>query len=79
MIELSQIRGKEELIEKIEQRRQAAAEAAGNVQQLETHGMQLDMAKTAADTKLIEQSAIQKNIENAILVNQPDESPQVNT
>ena len=79
LIELSQIRGKEELIEKIEQRRQAAAEAAGNVQQLETHGMQLDMAKTAADTKLIEQSAIQKNIENAILVNQPDESPQVNT
>lgn len=80
LIELSEIRGKEALIEKIEQRRQAAAQAAGNVAQLEAEGKQADnmqkmmsVQKTAADTELIAQEATQKQIENALLLENPPE------
>lgn len=77
LIELSQIRGKESLIEKIEKRRQAASEATGNLAQLESQERQINMSKTAADTKVAEQTAIQKQVENVMLVNQPDPNPQV--
>jgi len=78
LIELSEIRGKEELIEKIEQRRQAAAQAAGNVAQIEAEGKQADNAvkmanvqKTVADAEKSTQEATQKQIENAILLENP--------
>lgn len=72
LIELSQIRGKEELIEKIEKRRQQAAQAAGNVQQIQAEGEQAKTMKTVADANKSQQEAIQKGIENELLVNNPE-------
>ena len=79
LIELSQLRGKDDLIEKIEKRRAAAAEAQGGALQLETQAKQAQTEKTQVETVLKSEEAVQKKIENQILINQPDESPQVNT
>ncbi len=78
LISLSQIRGKEELIEKIEKRRQQEAEAAGNLAQIEANDKQADVAVKMTTATLRQEEAIQKKIENVILVNQPDPNPQVN-
>ncbi len=73
LLEISQIRGKDELIEKIEARRQAAAEQVGGAAQLEAQKtaseVELNQAKTA-DTV---QSARQKNLENELLIASPTE------
>jgi len=73
------VRNKDELIEKIEKRRAAAAQAAGNVAQLEAQDQQANTAKTMSEVQLNTQDAITKQIENTILVNNPDPTPQVNT
>jgi len=72
LIELSDLRNKEDLIDKIERRRQQAAQAAGNTQQLQAQEMQVNMAKTAAETQDKQQSAFQKQIENNLLLTQPE-------
>ena len=72
LIELSELRGKEELIEKIEARRQKAAEAAGNVADLEAQGEKAKMMKTLAEADEKQSSAMQKKIENQLLINQPE-------
>lgn len=72
LIELSEIRGKDELIEKIEKRRQGAAEAAGNLAQIEAESKQLSNQKTATETEKIANESAQKQIENAILLTEPD-------
>lgn len=78
LIEISQIRGKEALIEKIEKRRAAAAEAAGNIQQLQAQDMQAKTAKTLAETKVKGEEATQKRVETILLTMQPkDTEPQV--
>lgn len=64
LIELSELRGKDELIEKIEQRRQAASEAAGNAQQMNQQVVMADVAETMSSAKLKEQQAIGQRIEN---------------
>ena len=78
LISLSQIRGKEELIDKIEQRRLKEAEAAGNLAQIEANDRQADVAVKMTTATLRQEEAIQKKIENVILINQPDPNPQVN-
>ena len=77
LISLSQIRGKDELIEKIEQRRQQAAQAAGNLAEVEAQDKQADVAVKMTTAAKQQEEAIQKKIENVILVNQPDPNPQV--
>lgn len=71
LIELSQIRKKDELIEKIEQRRSAALEAAGNIAQGESQALQVNNAKTFADAQVSTEKAKQTAIENQILVTNP--------
>ena len=78
LISLSQIRGKDELIDKIEQRRQQQAEVAGNIAQVEADAMKADVAVKMTTAAKQQEEAIQKKIENVILVNQPDPNPQVN-
>lgn len=78
LISLSQIRGKEELIDKIEQRRLKEAEAAGNLAQIEADDKNADVAVKMTTAAVKQEEAIQKKIENVILINQPDPSPQVN-
>jgi hypothetical protein len=75
LIEVSQIRGKEKLIEKIEKRRAAAAEAAGNLANLEAKGKEAEVAKTMAEVEVKTQDAIEKKITNTLLVTQPPQDP----
>jgi len=77
LISLSQIRGKDELIEKIEKRREQAAQAAGNLAEVEAQDKQADVAVKMTTAAKQQEEAIQKKIENVILVNQPDPNPQV--
>ena len=77
LISLSQIRGKEELIDKIEQRRAQQAQAQGNLEQEAANEKKADVAIKMTTAAKIQEEAIQKKIENVILVNQPDQNPQV--
>lgn len=72
LIELSQLRNKDQLIEKIEQRRTAAAQAAGNLAQSESQKLQVNNAKTFADTQVSTEKAKQTAIENQILITDPN-------
>lgn len=72
LIEVSQIRNKDELVEKIEKRRAQAAEAAGNVAAKEAQAIDVKNAKSFADAQLTEQKARQTAIENQLLLNNPE-------
>lgn len=78
LIELSQLRGKDELIEKIEKRRQEAQQAVMGAAQLQAQDAQAKIRKTMADSAKTEQEAVQKKIQNTLMVANPDMSPQVN-
>jgi hypothetical protein len=78
LIALSNLRNKDELIEKIETRKQEAIQAAGGAAQMEAQTAEVNNAKTFAEAQLAEKRAEQLAIENATLVTRPDESPQVN-
>lgn len=67
LIDLSQIRGKDALIEKLEKRRQAAAEAAGNVNDVKAQVEKAKMFKTAAEADHSQAKADQTKIENALI------------
>lgn len=71
LIELSEIRGKDDLIEKIEQRRKGAAQANGNIQQIQAQEAEAKTAKIMSEVQKNTEEAIQKKIENTILVNDP--------
>ena len=72
LIQLSQIRNKDQLIEKIEKRRAAALEASGNISQGEAQALQVNNAKTFAEAQVNTEKAKQTAIENKILVTDPD-------
>ena len=78
LIELSSLRNKEELIEKIENRRKAALQAQGGKAEMEIKTAEVNNAKTFAEAQLKEKQAEQMAIENATLITRPDETPQVN-
>jgi hypothetical protein len=78
LIQLSQLRGKEEVIERIKKSREEAAQAQGGAQQIQLQGAQAKIAETASKAAVNEQTAQQKQIENAILMTRPaDMQPQV--
>ncbi len=68
LIELSQLRGKDELIEKIEQRRQQAAQAQGQVAQIEAKQAEAALMETAARADKTQAEAAQTKIENEALM-----------
>lgn len=72
LIELSQLRGKEELIGKIEKRRQQAAEAAGSVADIQAQSEKARMMKTVADADQSQAKAAQTKLENLLLIRQPE-------
>jgi hypothetical protein len=76
LIEVSSIRGKEELIEKIEKRRAEAAQAAGSAQQLQAQSMAAETENKQADTVKKMTEAQQKQVETENLIRNPDPSPQ---
>lgn len=78
LIELSNLRNKDELIEKIEKRKQEALQAAGGAAQMEQQTNQVKNAKTYAEAQLAEKKVEQLVIENATLMTRPDQNPQIN-
>lgn len=88
VLELSQLRNKDELIQKIQKRRDQQAQAnAGNVQKDQQITEMERVAKVRKDIALTENisaktieskmNAITRQIENNALVNNPDQNPQV--
>lgn len=71
LIELSQLRNKDELIEKIEQRRSAAAQASNGAMQQQMQGAQVKNAKTYAEAQVSTKKAEQMAIENQLLLMSP--------
>ena len=71
LLEVSQVRNKDELIEKIQNRRQEAAQAAGSAAQLEAQGKAADIENTQADTAVKATKAQQQNLENELLIAAP--------
>ena len=78
LIELSNLRNKNELLEKIENRRKATLQAQGSAAELEIKTAEVKNAKTFAEAQLTEKKAEQMAIENATLLARPDSQPQVN-
>lgn len=72
LIELSQIRNKDELIEKIEKRRQERLEAQGNLANAEAKEKEADIMVKATQADKNQAEADQKKIENELLINQPE-------
>ena len=83
LLELSDLRGKDELIEKIERRRAQAAQDPARLIEQQTEqakGEQVTIKSQniAADTVVKQMDAVTKQLENIILVENPDPNPQVN-
>lgn len=78
LIHLSNIKNKDQLVDKIEKRRAQAAQANGNLQQMQAQEQQVKNAKLYADAQLTTKKAEQAAIENQLMINNPDGSPQVN-
>jgi hypothetical protein len=72
LIELSEIRGKDELIEKIEKRRAQAAQMQGNAAQIDAQKKQAESTKVEMEAARTEQEAIQKKLENELVATQPE-------
>jgi len=75
LLEVSQIRGKDELIDKIEKRRQAQAQAAGGEQQMQAQERAAKTENVQANTAKTVVEAQQKQVETEQLIRNPD--PQV--
>ena len=76
LIEVSNLRGKDDLVEKIEGRRKAAAEAAGGAQQLEAQSVAAKTENTQVNSAKTLEQAKQTAIESELLLRNPDPSPQ---
>ena len=80
LIELSNVRGKDEVIARIEKRRAEAMQMQQGALQLAAQKEQVNMAKSMSETEVNKNVAHQKMIENAILIaTPPDSRPQVST
>ena len=77
LIEVSQLRGKDDLIEKIEKRRAAAAEAAGGEAQLAAANQSAKTENIQADTAGKFTKAQQTQVETELMIQRPDMNPQV--
>jgi hypothetical protein len=72
VIEASQIRGKDKMIEKIEKRRAQAAEAAGNLAQMQSRKIEADVAKTMSEVQMNTEKAIGQKVENQLMLLAPE-------
>jgi hypothetical protein len=78
LLEVSPLRNKKELIERIEKRQAAAQQQNGNLQQMQVAKFQTDIQKTQADTAVQNEAAMQKRVETILLTTGPkDKDPQV--
>lgn len=77
IIELSSLKNKEQIIEKINQRRANASEQQKQMVQAQADKLQVDNAKKFAETQKVTAEAEQKQLENINLAANPDKAPQV--
>jgi hypothetical protein len=78
LIELSEVRNKSALIDKIEKRRESQNEAQGNLNQIKAYGEQAKAQKVMSEMQLNAEKTMQARIENQILASMPpDIRPQV--
>ena len=77
LIALTDIRGKDELIDKIEQRRAQQAQMAGNVAEKEGQTVDVQNAKTYAEAQQMSEKAKQTAVETELMITRPDANPQV--
>ena len=76
LIELSQLRGKDDLAAKITKRRQEAAEAAGGEQQMAMKERAVNIENVQSDTANKFTQAQQRSVETELIIQNPDPSPQ---
>lgn len=69
LINLSTLRGKDELIEKIEKRREQVAQTTGNLAQMQAQTEQARLRELNAKAGKLEQETIEQQIENQVLLN----------
>lgn len=74
LLELSPLRNKDELIRKIERRRQQRMQATGNLAQMEAENKQADTALKYMTAAEREQNARQKKVETAFIIENPGRS-----
>jgi len=78
LIEMSQIRGKDDLIERIEKRRKEQAESQQQAQQIQIEGEAVKLQETASKAALNQQNAQQKQVETQMMLSAPpDPEPQL--
>lgn len=77
LIKLSELRGKDELIDSIQKRRQEAAQAQGGAAQIQAMTAQADISVKAANAQKITQEAIQTRIENQLMLTNPPQKTQL--
>lgn len=70
LIDLMNLRGKDELIERIEERRQQATQASANLQQIQAAEVQAKVEETNAKTAKLQQEAIARSLQNTLLQQQ---------
>ncbi len=78
LIELSEIRGKDEVIEKIEQRRSAAAQAGSNIAEVTAMNEQAQAKERMASAELKEQQAIEQQLKNLKTMNGTEDAVKLN-
>jgi hypothetical protein len=71
LIRVSAIRGRDEMVKRIEESRTAQQQANGNIQMIAARKAEADVAKTMSEVQLNTEDAMQKRIENTLLVTQP--------
>lgn len=80
LIELSNVRGKDEVIARIEKRRAEAQQMQQGALKIAADKEQVNMQKALSETEVNKNVAQQKMIENAILIaTPPDSRPQIST
>lgn len=78
LIEISQLRDKKSIVERIEKRRQERAAAQSSAEQAQMQHEMIKAQKTMSETALNQEQAQQKQVETIILANTPiDKQPQV--
>lgn len=72
LIDISNITGKEDLIERIEKRKKEASEAQQGIMEMQQKIAEAKMAEAAANAKVKEADAQQTQIENQLLIQNPE-------
>lgn len=77
LIRVSQIRGKDEMIDRIEKSRAAAQQSSGNAQQLQAQGLQAKNAQAMSQVALNQANVEQTQVETHLMMKYPPQKVQM--